>query len=449
MHVARRQSEVLFDDADERPSSFRTVFIESLAIPDIMKPDDADDAENNNVFDHQRHLAMFWTDILHLMSSKPQALMSVGPMRALAANSKKIAAETMTMTEDYVEFGKHLSEYYAQLADTWAEAQKKVNAKAPEVPQDVEQAEALKRIWVDMFDNDFTDLFDSPKFGANYGRLVSKELEIVNHWNNIANIVLKSVNLPSKEEIDEVYREIHSLKKRLRISELEIQRLRRSAAGQDARGTGREHVDAARVHSRPADPDPAPSAVDPAPDASAGPVPDPGKLRGGSDDHAEGGDGSPVNDTAEDPAPKAQPPRPSVSRDGRDGGEALLKPQQQQPQQQQPQQSHAQEHQTRQPAEDGDGTPAPDATKKARRRRQRPSKWRRRRQAMASQQDSADPEPGIRQRPPTRDDSAGGGTVPVRAGRRRRRRHRHAPETASHGDTKRTGSDSGGGADAR
>lgn len=195
-----------------------------------------DDSEFQNASEHYKQLATFWTDILHLMSSKPGALASVGPMRALAANSKKITNEMIEMSEDMVAFGKHLTEYYSQLADTWGEAQKKVNQKVPEIPHDAEQIEALKRVWIDMFDNDFTELFDSPKFGSNYGKLVSKELEIVKHWNSISNTVLQSANLPSKEEIDDVYREIHSLKKRLRLSELELQRLRRTGSGATPRG---------------------------------------------------------------------------------------------------------------------------------------------------------------------------------------------------------------------
>ena len=184
-------------------------------------------ADPDTSADNYKQMALFWTDILHLMSSKPQALASIGPMRAFAANSKKVTTELIEMNEDLVDFNKHLAEYYSQLADTWKDAQKKVNAKAPDVPHDVEQAEALKRIWVDIFDNDFTDLFDSSRFGSNYGLLVSKELELVRHWNNIANIILQSANLPSKKEIDEVYREIHSLKKRQRLAEVELQRLRR------------------------------------------------------------------------------------------------------------------------------------------------------------------------------------------------------------------------------
>jgi len=158
------------------------------------------------------------------MSSKPQALTSVGPMRAFATNSKKISTELIEINEVLMGFNQYLTEYYKQLSETWTDAQKKVNLKAPEVPQDVEQIEAFKRIWIDIFDNDFTELFDSGKFGDNYGKLVAKELELTKHWNNITNVILQSVNLPSKEEIDEVYKEMHSLKKRVGKLELELKK---------------------------------------------------------------------------------------------------------------------------------------------------------------------------------------------------------------------------------
>ena len=177
-----------------------------------------------DITDYYKHLSLFWTDIIHLMSSKPQALTSIGPMRAFASNSKKITTELIDINGVLLEFNQYITEYYKQLSETWAVAQKKVNLKAPDVPQDVEQIEAFKRIWIDIFDNDFTGLFDSGKFGENYGKLVSKELELTKHWNNITNVILQSANLPSKEEIDEIYKEMHSLKRRVGKLELELKK---------------------------------------------------------------------------------------------------------------------------------------------------------------------------------------------------------------------------------
>lgn len=175
--------------------------------------------------DYYKHLSLFWTDLLYLMSSKPQALSSVGPMRTMAANSKKVAAELIEINQKIEGFNQYLIEYYKQLSDTWAEAQKKVNLKVPDLPQDPEHFEAYKRVWIDIFDNDFTELFDSKSFGANYGKMVSQELELANHWNSITGIILKSANLPNRQELDEIYKELHELRRR--VAKLESSNRRR------------------------------------------------------------------------------------------------------------------------------------------------------------------------------------------------------------------------------
>jgi polyhydroxyalkanoate synthesis regulator phasin len=62
-------------------------------------------------------------------------------------------------------------------------------------------------------------LFDSKKFSENYNRLISTELDLLKRWNAITDVMLKSANLPTKEEIEEIYEELHNLKNR--ISKLE------------------------------------------------------------------------------------------------------------------------------------------------------------------------------------------------------------------------------------
>ena len=183
-----------------------------------------------------RHTSLFWTDLIHLMASKPQALTSVGPMRNYAEHAKMITTELLAAGDDLTEFGEALAKYYEQLAATWNEAQQKVNVKVPDIPNDLEQFEAYKRVWIDMFDNDFTELFDSKRFGDNYGRLVSKELDLARHWNNIMGVVLRSANLPSKKDVDGVYRELHDLKKR--VSRLEAENRRLRAAARPGAGLG-------------------------------------------------------------------------------------------------------------------------------------------------------------------------------------------------------------------
>lgn len=166
--------------------------------------------------DNFKHVSLFWTDLLHLMAGKPTALTSVGPTRNWVNDMKKIGVEIIDSYESLIEFNQRLSEYYTQLSETWIEAQKKVNAKAPSIPQDSESLEAYKRIWIDIFENDFTGLFDSEKFAENYGKLVAAEIEITKRWENITNVMFTSARLPTRKEIDDIYKELHDLRKRVK-----------------------------------------------------------------------------------------------------------------------------------------------------------------------------------------------------------------------------------------
>lgn len=162
-----------------------------------------------------KHNSLFWTDLMYLMTNRQQSLAATGPFRKFAVNVKNINTETIEMNEDMAEFNTRLAEYYKQLADTWNEAQKEYTRKVPELPNDSEHVEASKRIWIDIFENYFTRLFDSTGFAENFGKLVSSELEIAKHWNNMASTLLESANMPTKKEMDEVYKELHSLRKRI------------------------------------------------------------------------------------------------------------------------------------------------------------------------------------------------------------------------------------------
>lgn len=179
--------------------------------------------------DYFKHLSLFWTDMAYLISSKPSALTSAGPMRKFTMQTKKLANEMVETNEDLIEFNTRLTEYYKQLSDTWNEAQKRFNTKVPEIPNDVEHIESSKRVWIDIFENAFTQLFDSENFGENFGKLISSELELSKHWNNMLAVLLEAANVPTKNELNEVYQELHSLRKR--VSKLE----------KDEKKTGVEH----------------------------------------------------------------------------------------------------------------------------------------------------------------------------------------------------------------
>ena len=168
-----------------------------------------------DTFGYYKQMSTFWSDMISMMSSKPASMMAVGPLRNMATNLKKITSELTEANQEIIDFNNNLLDYYGKLSETWIEAQKKVSSKMANVPQDGESLEAYKRVWIDMFENNFTQLFDSKEFSKNYNNLVSKELDLMKRWNAIMDIMLKASNLPTKEEIEEIYKEMHSLKQRI------------------------------------------------------------------------------------------------------------------------------------------------------------------------------------------------------------------------------------------
>ena len=168
-----------------------------------------------DTFGYYKQMSTFWTDMISMMSSKPASMMAVGPLRNMTTNLKKITSELTDANQEIIDFNNNLLEYYGNLSETWIDAQKKVTSKMGDVPQDEESIEAYKRVWIDMFENNFTQLFDSKEFSKNYNNLVSKELDLMKRWNTIMDIMLKASNLPTKEEIEEIYKEMHSLKQRI------------------------------------------------------------------------------------------------------------------------------------------------------------------------------------------------------------------------------------------
>ena len=84
-----------------------------------MKP------EYEDMFDYYKHTSMFWNDMIAMMSSKPSALMAVGPLRNFTENIKKISQELIESNQEIVDFNTQLVEYYQHLGETWVGAQTK------------------------------------------------------------------------------------------------------------------------------------------------------------------------------------------------------------------------------------------------------------------------------------------------------------------------------------
>ena len=79
-----------------------------------------------------------------------------------------------------------------------------------------ENMEEYRKTIIDAFEEAFTDLFSSDDFGIINSNLISSQLDVVKHLQNIAEKNFKTLNLPTRSELDELSKDVHEIKREIR-----------------------------------------------------------------------------------------------------------------------------------------------------------------------------------------------------------------------------------------
>jgi hypothetical protein len=86
-------------------------------------------------------------------------------------------------------------------------------------------SDKLRLLVIDAFEEAYSSLFSSKEFAVAYNEVYSKQLDIVNYINRIAEKNLKLLNIPTRSELDEVLKELQEMKKILRIMKNRYEKL--------------------------------------------------------------------------------------------------------------------------------------------------------------------------------------------------------------------------------
>lgn len=125
-------------------------------------------------------------------------------------------------TEKIMQGIPNLAKLYASFADSAAnvqnvfmEATRKTQEKAieakPENPRD------LYSIWLETYSDTFKEFLKSGHFAADMGKFMSDLMDVQQYNKNmLEENVLKPMNLPTKTDIEEIYKELYLLKKKVK-----------------------------------------------------------------------------------------------------------------------------------------------------------------------------------------------------------------------------------------
>ncbi len=156
-----------------------------------------------------------WSDFVKLPT--------IGPFQAFSKDSIFYSQELFSLGQTLIQLQANLKEYWTQMNNAYLHAVEQVadrmhngkqhysNENGDYSPK--ENIEEYRKTVIDAFEEAFTDLFSSEEFGTINSNLISSQLDVVKHLQNIAEKNLKTLNLPTRNEVDEISKDIHDIKR--------------------------------------------------------------------------------------------------------------------------------------------------------------------------------------------------------------------------------------------
>src|SRR5919108_1715004 len=170
--------------------------------PPIQKPADVDPLLMREQISKVFNL---WSEISRLPT--------VGPLYAYSQNSRSELTELVELGKTILQLQIHFSEYWVQINNTYVHALTRGAEKVPKKYNSKQDFEDYRKVLIDVFEDEFTALFDSEEFAKSYGLVLSQQLDLFNHIQKLTEKSLRVLNLPTRAEVDEMVRDIHDLKK--------------------------------------------------------------------------------------------------------------------------------------------------------------------------------------------------------------------------------------------
>jgi hypothetical protein len=161
-----------------------------------------------------------WSDFIKLPT--------IGPFQAFSKDSVFYSQELFNLVQTLIQLQTNLREYWTQMNNAYLRAVEQVAARMHNGEEDQqrysngkpghspkESVEEYRKTLIDAFEEAFTDLFSSNEFGIVNSNLISSQLDVIKHLQNIAEKNFKTLNLPTRSELDEISKDVHEIKREI------------------------------------------------------------------------------------------------------------------------------------------------------------------------------------------------------------------------------------------
>ena len=154
-----------------------------------------------------------WLEDYEATFKKLLEMPAVGPLREKSEKMMRGFSNFSNLYASGMESNSHLQAVLTEaMRKTYEKAATEMEGElGPESYRD------FYRIWVETYSSTFKEFFGSERFAADLGKFMSHSLDLQKYNQEmLEDNYLKPMNLPTKTEIDEINKELYSLKKKVK-----------------------------------------------------------------------------------------------------------------------------------------------------------------------------------------------------------------------------------------
>ncbi|HZB98503.1 MAG TPA: poly(R)-hydroxyalkanoic acid synthase subunit PhaE [Nitrososphaeraceae archaeon] len=146
-----------------------------------------------------------WTEFIKMPT--------IGPFHAFFQDFTSYAQDLLSLNQTIINAQTNLNEYWKLINMAYIQATKEVSERAPKKLNSKEDFEQYRNITINAFEDAFTNLFSSKEFSVAYGKVSSDLLDLFKKMQKFAEKNLKVLNLPTRDEMDQILKDIHDIKR--------------------------------------------------------------------------------------------------------------------------------------------------------------------------------------------------------------------------------------------
>jgi hypothetical protein len=161
----------------------------------------------------------FWTDVMKLPT--------IGPLYAFSKDISSYANDFVNLGKIMAELKINMDSYWSLVNQAYIKASKETAERGPKQLMSKDDFEKYRRTAIEAFEDSFTAMFASTEFSSVYGKLFSSQLDMSRTMQAIAEKNFKTLNLPTRNEVDEILKDIAELKRSIRDLKIEIRMMRK------------------------------------------------------------------------------------------------------------------------------------------------------------------------------------------------------------------------------